>query len=414
MGNTIKKILAPVAEIATAIFLPELAPILLPLEGAAGGLISGGGLKGALTGGLEGLVGGQLAGIGSLAPLSSGTTSALGEAGNFLSSSLGIGADAASGLLGAAGGAVNSLINKTNPLTGALEGGALGYGSSALSGGGGLAKTAGTSGTATSAAAPADIPLGAGSGDVTAAFSGAGGGSPLDASFNNVIGSAISGAGAGAGAGSGAGAAGAFGGAGASLDSILAGPAGAAITGGAGGSGGTTGATTSNSLSNLLAHPSLSTLGSAISANSNLLIPAAGLAYSAIQGNKMPPGYDQIASQAAALGQQGTQLSQYLTSGTLPPGIQSGVNQASEAAKATIRSRYAAMGMSGSSSEAQDLAAVDERMASEGANIGMQLLQQGVSETGLSSQLYQALMGTAISQDQQLADAIGAFSKAAA
>jgi hypothetical protein len=148
-----------------------------------------------------------------------------------------------------------------------------------------------------------------------------------------------------------------------------------------------------------------------------------GLGLNLIRGNQPLPGEGQIksgaagiGSEAASLAAQGGNLQNYLNTGTLPPGVQGGINQASDAAKATIRSQYAARGEGGSSAEAQDLANVDQTAATKGADIAMQLLQtgvgevaQGISAQGLSSQLYQYLMEQALQRDQQLGTSIGNF-----
>ena len=116
-----------------------------------------------------------------------------------------------------------------------------------------------------------------------------------------------------------------------------------------------------------------------------------------------------IIGQANQLNAQGTQLEQYLGSGTLPPGVQQGLNSASAAAKAAIRSKYAALGPGEENSSAAlaDIANVDVIAETQGANIAMNLLQQGVSETQLSSQLYTELLNATLANDQQLSSAIG-------
>src|SRR5581483_8315334 len=83
-------------------------------------------------------------------------------------------------------------------------------------------------------------------------------------------------------------------------------------------------------------------------------------------------------------------------------------------AKAAIRSQYAARGMSGSSAEAQDLAGVDQTIASQGVSIATQLLQTGISEQNLSAQLYSTIMSAQLNQDNQLSQAIAALAAAAA
>ena len=118
-----------------------------------------------------------------------------------------------------------------------------------------------------------------------------------------------------------------------------------------------------------------------------------------------------LSQQAANLNAQGSQLQSYLQSGQLPPGVQQGLDSAAEAAKAAIRSKYAAMGGGAETSSAavQDIANVDVVKETQGANIALSLLQQGVSETQLSSQLYTELLNATLANDQQLSSSIGNF-----
>lgn len=137
-----------------------------------------------------------------------------------------------------------------------------------------------------------------------------------------------------------------------------------------------------------------------------------GLLMSAKEGNKTPANYNALEAQAANLQNQGNQLQGYLTSGTLPPGVQAGLDQAKQSAEATIKSQYASRGMSGSSAESQDLANLNATVVAQGAQIATGLLQQGVSESEFSSQMYQQLMQTSIQQDNQLSASIANFAGA--
>jgi hypothetical protein len=158
----------------------------------------------------------------------------------------------------------------------------------------------------------------------------------------------------------------------------------------------------------------LGSFGQALSHNANWLVPAAGLAFNAgksmLTPSPNPTAIDNtLSQQAGALNTQGQQLQSYLQTGTLPAGVHNSINSASHAAKAAIRSQYAAHGMSGSSAEAQDLASVDQRASQQGSQIAMELLQQGVSETQLSEQIYTTLLNQSIQKDNQLSAAIGSF-----
>jgi hypothetical protein len=147
----------------------------------------------------------------------------------------------------------------------------------------------------------------------------------------------------------------------------------------------------------------------AIGNNIGTALSAAPLALAAIKGNQAMPGQNAIASEAAALESQGKTLQSYVTDGTLPPGVATQLHQAGEAAKASIRSQYAARGMTGSSAEATDLANVDNTIVGQGASIASSLLQQGMNETNMSAQLYSTIMNNAVQQDAQLGNAISAF-----
>ena len=70
--------------------------------------------------------------------------------------------------------------------------------------------------------------------------------------------------------------------------------------------------------------------------------------------------------------------------------------------------------MSGSSAEQQDIAAVQSRAEAQGAQMAMQLLQTGISETGMASGLYEQLLNQATQSDAQLGSAISNFASAAA
>jgi len=94
----------------------------------------------------------------------------------------------------------------------------------------------------------------------------------------------------------------------------------------------------------------------------------------------------------------------------LPAGVQSGIDQATKAAEASIRAKHAQQGSSGSSAEVQDLQAAKDRAQTAGADIGLKLLQQGQTEIAsginaesLASQIYQTIQAQALQEDQALA-----------
>jgi hemoglobin-like flavoprotein len=70
--------------------------------------------------------------------------------------------------------------------------------------------------------------------------------------------------------------------------------------------------------------------------------------------------------------------------------------------------------MSGSTQEAEALAGVDQQVAAKGFEIADQLYQQGVSESQMSSSIFNQLMNAQTAQNAQLTGAIGAFAKSLA
>lgn len=118
------------------------------------------------------------------------------------------------------------------------------------------------------------------------------------------------------------------------------------------------------------------------------------------------PGGPELTGQAANLSAQGQQLQSYLQSGALPPGAQAGIDQAVSAAKARIMSVHASQGTTGSTMEAQDLANVDQQAAAMGFNMAAQLFSQGLSETQISEQIYQSLLSTNITLNQQVGQGV--------
>ena len=178
--------------------------------------------------------------------------------------------------------------------------------------------------------------------------------------------------------------------------------------------GGATGGTGGgSSFKSFLNNPSLSSAGDVLASNPGAVIGALGLGASALTSQQQPKGYNQLSQEAQQLAAQGSQLQQSLN-GALPAGAQSALNQASNAAKARIRSQYAASGLSGSTMEAQALAGVDESVAAQGFQMADQLYQQGVQESGMASNLYNQLMQVNAQSDAALSSSIGNFSTALA
>ena len=155
-------------------------------------------------------------------------------------------------------------------------------------------------------------------------------------------------------------------------------------------------------------------IGSFLKDYGSLGLAGAGLAYNMLKGNQKPEFQQNVQDAAAQLQAQGAQLQGYLTSGTLPPGMDAALSSAHDAAAAAIRSRYANMGMSGSSAEMNDLSNLAYTTVSQGATIASQLLQTGVSEQQFASGMYQNLMAQSVAQDTAMSNAMAGFTNAMA
>lgn len=364
--------------------------------------------KGALLGGLTGGLGG-------------GATVALEGAG--------VGATAAEGLGGLVGGTGAGLITGekfSDALKGGIVSGGLSLARGALTApaspsGGNAPAAGGGSSSAASTAAPASV--GAVDPNVTAPAGSSlpgtgGGGSGLPGSF---------GTGAAGETGSAAlGSESSFGGAPSSGGSTSVAPSAPSVSGG----GDVVITGNPSSVPAIMKLPAIDALGpvGAQHANDNpgkkmmadalhnpsLLLAGGGLAANLLAGNKKPVGFGALENQAQSELAQGRQQESYLGNGTLPPGLQQGIDSATQSAAATIRSQYASRGMSGSSAEAQDLASLQQRATTQGAQMAMQLYQQGVQESQLADSIYAQLMGVQQEQDKETSSAVGGFAAALA
>lgn len=158
------------------------------------------------------------------------------------------------------------------------------------------------------------------------------------------------------------------------------------------------------------------------------ILSGGGLAMNLFKGNQSLPGEKQLSGAASnlsatAAGQAalGSQLESFLQSGKLPPGVEMGLRSATQAATASIKAAHAARGTSGSSAEASEIQAANDRALAAGQQVALQLLQQGatmvgqaVNTEGLAAQLYQEILGNALQKDQAFGQAIGNFASSLA
>ena len=109
----------------------------------------------------------------------------------------------------------------------------------------------------------------------------------------------------------------------------------------------------------------------------------------------LPPAITSAISQetadAAKLAGDSATMMSYLQTGTLPPAVAAQQKQTELANEASIRSRYASMGLSGSSAEVQDLQNARLAAFSSAAGIETQLFNTGVTEASNAASLDQTI-----------------------
>lgn len=104
-----------------------------------------------------------------------------------------------------------------------------------------------------------------------------------------------------------------------------------------------------------------------------------------------------------------------VSTGHLPPGAQQGIDNALKDAQTAIRSKYANLGLSGSTMESQELSAAQDRATAAAFNEANQLTQTGLQAlgmTGNAASQYQAIMQDQLAQDKELQDALASFAAA--
>ena len=368
-------------------------------------------------------------GIGALTGgITGGALGGLGGAGGVVDSATGLGVVGSDVAIGAGAGALGSAITGGNVATGALGGAVSGGIASQLTPSG--ASAGGTTSGGASAAGPA--PAGAGATDLTSSLN-----LPDVSNVNQSLGlqTGVSGdlsnltSGSTLGNNIGFGSSGSGGaGIGAAPGFTSGGPGSAGTgltptTGGAGAGAGTaapfnydqsTVGGVLNKLGITTAGQDPGVIASALAKNPAAIVGGGGLLYNLAQGNQPQKGMGQLAGEANQLSQQGKELSSYLQNGTLPAGAQAAIQQATNAAKATVRSQYAAMGQSGSEAEAQALNQVDLNAASQSFGIADKLLSQGISETQLASSLYTEMLKVNQQQTADTGSAIANFASSIA
>lgn len=165
----------------------------------------------------------------------------------------------------------------------------------------------------------------------------------------------------------------------------------------------------------------LSQIGGALSGTTaktvGEVVSGLGLAKNLMTANRPNPipGMSNLQQIAQTSNTQGQVLQQYLTTGTLPPAIQASVDRATQDAITTVKSKYASMGVApGSTQELAEIANLQQEAVIKGATLADQLYQQGVSQVGMASSVYNELVGTNTELNKQTNSAIGNLASALA
>lgn len=145
-----------------------------------------------------------------------------------------------------------------------------------------------------------------------------------------------------------------------------------------------------------------------------------GLGYNLLKGNSgvagnVPGSINTLNSQAAGTAAQGAQLSSYITSGTLPPALQTNLDQATQSAIAGIKSKYAANGIPPNSTmEQQDINTLQLQAQATKGQIENQLLSSGTALTNASASELEAVLNANIGLSNQTQTAISNLAAALA
>jgi hypothetical protein len=142
-------------------------------------------------------------------------------------------------------------------------------------------------------------------------------------------------------------------------------------------------------------------------------LAGAGLLYNLTRQNSIP-GESALTGEAATLGNESTQLQNYVATGTLPPGVNTVLKGVQQGLIDQIKAKYAQLGMSGSTGEQQDINNAVLQVQSQGATEALNLMNQGVSLANLSGQLLTTLLNTNVQQNNQTVQSVGQLAAALA
>lgn len=106
--------------------------------------------------------------------------------------------------------------------------------------------------------------------------------------------------------------------------------------------------------------------------------------------------------------QQQQTAQQYMT-GQITPEMQQNIQNQTQANIQQIKAKYAQMGMSGSTAEAQEIAGAEARGTAMLGQAQSQMIQTGAQMLGLPSRTIAGLSAQQLAQDKEFSDALAAF-----
>lgn len=156
---------------------------------------------------------------------------------------------------------------------------------------------------------------------------------------------------------------------------------------------------------------SLGGLTSFFEKNPAFLMAAVG-GLGSLGGNQQTPAEKALTKQAKAANAASQGLVTAASTGQLPAGAQAAWQSALDDTLTSIKSKYANLGLSGSTMESQELSAAKERAAGLKYQMATEATQTGLQALNLSSNLYNQLMQLQLQNDNSLSSAIGNFAGA--
>lgn len=159
------------------------------------------------------------------------------------------------------------------------------------------------------------------------------------------------------------------------------------------------------------------------------LLPAGLLAAALARGSQQQPAVGQIQGQANSDIASANQLSgavtpaviDAITKGTVPAAVQKSIDAQVASSQAAIRSKYAQMGLTGSTAEQQELSAAKQQgvtlayqQAQQLAQTGLSAISQASGESGQADTLLNSILTAQTAQSTELGNALSQYAAAMA